>query len=212
MLNETDIMRARFAPRDRVRFSFRTRTLEGIVVRANPKRAIVQAGGEEYHVPYVCLEALNEAGRHRLERLKRVHAAAVALLKKHGLSAWTFRFDHSTRRAGCCCFQERLISISLNMALHAADGDIQDTLLHEIAHALVGKRHHHDAVWRAKAREIGGSGRRCHRLQFVPPRYAVTCENHCWTQTAERRTPQLVCRSCGGKVLYTPYPAQGGAL
>jgi hypothetical protein len=36
-----------------------------------------------------------------------------------------------------------------------------DTILHEIAHALVGARHGHDRVWRATALRIGCSGTRC---------------------------------------------------
>ncbi len=62
------------------------------------------------------------------------------------------------------------------------DEEVKDTILHEIAHALVGKAHHHDDVWRAKALEIGCSGRRCHDLQFTPPRYLVTCERGCWEE------------------------------
>ena len=38
---------------------------------------------------------------------------------------------------------------------HADIDHIRDTILHEIAHALVGPCHGHDAVWRQKAREIG---------------------------------------------------------
>jgi hypothetical protein len=70
---------------------------------------------------------------------------------------------------------------------------------------LVGKDHHHDAVWRAKALEIGCSGRRCHDLQFTPPRYLVTCERRCWVGTAERRRRGMVCTRCRGKIIYLTY-------
>lgn len=211
MLNENDILRARFAPGDRVLFSFRNREPEGILVRANPKRAVIRVAEEEYHVPYECLQALHDTGRERVARLRHIQETADSLLRAHGLQRWSFQFDHGTRRAGCCYFRERLICISINLALQAEDADIEETLLHEIAHALVGRRHSHDAVWQAKAREIGCSGERCHHLQFAPPRYSVTCENRCWTHTAERRTARLICRTCGGKVLYSPYPAHAGS-
>jgi hypothetical protein len=42
-----------------------------------------------------------------------------------------------------------------------SDDDVRDTILHEIAHALVGPRHGHDATWAARARAIGCSGQRC---------------------------------------------------
>ena len=40
-------------------------------------------------------------------------------------------------------------------------GDIRDTLLHEIARAIVGPGHAHDAVWRTAARRIGCTAKRC---------------------------------------------------
>ena len=33
--------------------------------------------------------------------------------------------------------------------------DIKDTVLHEIAHAIVGSQHHHDYVWKACCNKIG---------------------------------------------------------
>lgn len=35
--------------------------------------------------------------------------------------------------------------------------DIKDTVLHEIAHAIVGGKHHHDCVWKACCNKIGCS-------------------------------------------------------
>ena len=87
----------------------------------------------------------------------------------------------------------------------AGDEEIDDTLLHEIAHALVGKAHGHDQVWQAKAVALGCSGKRCHDVQFTPPCYIVTCDKACWVTTAERRTRGAVCRTCHGLVRYTTY-------
>jgi predicted SprT family Zn-dependent metalloprotease len=207
MLNKTDRLRARFAPDDRVRFEYRRRTLEGTLVRTNPRRAIVRVDTEEYHVPYECLISVGEAGRQREERMEIILELARGLMHKHGLKKWHFKFDHSTRRAGCCNYHDRRISISFALACRASDEDIRDTLLHEIAHALVGKKHNHDAVWKAKARQIGCTGERTHKLQFSPPRYSVRCENNCWTQVAEQRNARLICRTCGGKLVYSPYSA-----
>jgi hypothetical protein len=43
-------------------------------------------------------------------------------------------------------------------------------------------------------------------MELSPPRYHVRCENYCWTHTAHRKTRRLVCRTCGGKVVYSAYP------
>lgn len=37
---------------------------------------------------------------------------------------------------------------------------IENTVLHEIAHAMVGNKHHHDRVWRDCAQRIGCNGNR----------------------------------------------------
>jgi len=203
MLNEADKLRVRFAPNDPVEFKYRRKTIKGKLLRTNPKRAVVRVDNEEYNVPYECLIPDSDTCQQREERMDAILKMAMGLVSEHGLKKWKFKFDHSTRRAGCCNYREQMISISFDLARNASDEDIHDTILHEIAHALVGKKHNHDAIWKAKAREIGCSGERCHRLVFSPPRYHVTCENKCWTQTAERRNRRLVCRTCGGKLVYS---------
>ncbi|WP_205739533.1 SprT-like domain-containing protein [Georgenia sp. SYP-B2076] len=92
--------------------------------------------------------------------LTEVRRMGQELLAEHGLRAWQLAFDNAKRRAGACKFDARTISVSRHlMALYDED-QVRDTLLHEIAHALVGPRHAHDAVWRAKALAIGCSGSR----------------------------------------------------
>ena len=207
MLSALDIARARYAPGDRVSFKLRNQSREGKITRANPKRAVILTDGEEYHVPYDLLTALETAPQQRQARVESIHQQALNWMEQYELKGWTFQFDNSTRRAGCCNYADRIISISFELARNASEEDIHDTVLHEIAHALVGKKHNHDAVWKQKAREIGCSGKRTHRLTFSPPRYHVACENRCWKHTAERRNRRLICRTCGGKLVYSPYTA-----
>ncbi|VGO22819.1 SprT family zinc-dependent metalloprotease [Pontiella sulfatireligans] len=205
MLSKTDQLRARFAPDDSVRFKYRRQTVAGILARTNPKRAVVRVDGEEFSVPYELLDPPPGIAEERVQRMESILKTALELVTGHGLKKWRFKFDHSTRRAGCCNYRDKTISIAFSLAQAGSDEDIRDTILHEIAHALVGKRHNHDAVWKAKAMEIGCTGERTHRLQFAPPRWSVTCENRCWTHTAQQRNSRLVCRKCGGKLIYSPY-------
>jgi predicted SprT family Zn-dependent metalloprotease len=130
---------------------------------------------------------------------------ATAWIAAHQLEGWSFQFDHATKRAGCCNYRTQVISLAHAYARAAADEAIDDTLLHEIAHALVGKAHGHDQVWQAKAVALGCAGQRCHDVQFTPPRYIVTCDNACWVTTAERRQRGAVCRTCHGPVRYRTY-------
>jgi predicted SprT family Zn-dependent metalloprotease len=86
---------------------------------------------------------------------------ASGLIARHGLRGWTVVFDHAKTRAGVCRFDRKEIGLSGPlMSLYDVD-QVTETVLHEIAHALVGPRHGHDRAWRTTARRIGCSGDRC---------------------------------------------------
>lgn len=98
-----------------------------------------------------------------LAYLKGIWDDATALLAEYGLKAkgWTVVYDNTKRRSGQCRYGAKEIGISVHLfALWSYDAAMQ-TVLHEIAHALT-PGHHHDKVWKAKAREIGHSGNRCY--------------------------------------------------
>ena len=90
----------------------------------------------------------------------RALATGRRLLREHGLHDWSIVADRAKTRAGVCRFAQRQIGLSAPLTTLHSDDEVLDTILHEIAHALVGPQHGHDAVWRAKAREIGCSGER----------------------------------------------------
>ena len=80
---------------------------------------------------------------------------ARELMQLHGLQGWNFKFDHARRRAGQCDFTNQTISLSRHYARLANDEHIRDTILHEIAHALVGPSHGHNNIWRSMAMKLG---------------------------------------------------------
>ena len=86
---------------------------------------------------------------------------AEGLMRAHQLRGWQLVFDRARTRAGVCRNSRREIGLSRVLtSLHSPDL-VRATVLHEIAHALVGSRHGHDATWRARALAIGGDGERC---------------------------------------------------
>ncbi|GIG28286.1 SprT-like domain-containing protein [Cellulomonas marina] len=91
--------------------------------------------------------------------LDRARRLAQELMRAHGLVGWTFAFDRASTRAGMCRFTDRRISLSRPVTLQLDEAHVRDTVLHEIAHALVGPRHAHDAVWKATAQRIGATPR-----------------------------------------------------
>jgi hypothetical protein len=93
--------------------------------------------------------------------LERVRARAEHLLAVHlGPGGWTFAFDHARTRAGQCDFGRRRITVSRHIVTRVSDDDVDQVLLHEVAHALAGPRAGHGPVWRRTAADIGYTGSR----------------------------------------------------
>ena len=136
---------------------------------------------------------------------------ASELMRAHGLHDWTVKFDHARRRAGQCDYTRRIISLSRHYVRHAEPDHIRDTILHEIAHALVGPRHGHDAVWRRKAREIGCTTTRCHTLTFATAPWLMVCPNGCFAVARHRRKTGLVCASCRTPVEFRRVESEAAA-
>jgi SprT protein len=80
---------------------------------------------------------------------------ANRLFQKHGLVNYSFGFDRAVRRAGLCNYTERRITLSKHFVANSEIDAIEQVLLHEIAHALVGQGAGHGKVWKAKASELG---------------------------------------------------------
>jgi predicted SprT family Zn-dependent metalloprotease len=123
---------------------------------------------------------------------------AVELMHHHHLTGWRVVFDQAKTRAGVCRPAVKEIGLSRALTeLHTVE-EVEDTILHEIAHALVGSHHGHDAVWKAKARELGCSARRClpESAPRVPGAWTGTCPaGH--TATRHKRPERVMsCRRC----------------
>ena len=111
----------------------------------------------------------------------------IRLMNEHGLieAGWRVDLDRAQRRFGLCSHWRKLITISAAyIQVNEWDNDppsnyfgIKDTVLHEIAHALIGPGHGHDFFWRMKCSEIGCDPTRCVRETTVRPAapYVSTC-------------------------------------
>jgi hypothetical protein len=94
---------------------------------------------------------------------------ARQLMAKHRLTRWEFRFDRAVQRFGCCNHLDRRITLSLALTLVNDRARVRDTILHEIAHALVGTGYGHGPFWRKKARQIGAKPEPCYDDTAVNP-------------------------------------------
>ncbi len=130
--------------------------------------------------------------------LRDAFALAEDLLDHHGLSGWSVAYDGAKRRAGICRFGPQVLGLSAPLTSLHSESEVRDTILHEIAHALAGPRHGHDATWRAVAVRIGCSGARCvsDESPMVEPAWLGVCPvGH---SVGRHRRPERVmtCSTC----------------
>lgn len=104
---------------------------------------------------------------------------AEELMELHEIHGWDVVFDNAKTRKGQTHFSFQEISLSAPLTELNPVEQVRNTILHEIAHVLVGPYHGHDDVWRSKAIEIGCTGQTCTpTVNSVPARYIVKCK-HC---------------------------------
>jgi predicted SprT family Zn-dependent metalloprotease len=95
--------------------------------------------------------------------LLRVRRWADALIALHlDPVEWSFGFDSAKTRAGLCDYRRKRITVSKYLAARFEDDEAHQVLLHEVAHAIAGKRAGHGPAWRSTARELGYVGTRTH--------------------------------------------------
>lgn len=134
-------------------------------------------------------------------------AKAIELMFKHGLHGWTFAFDGAKKRAGFCCYPHGSNPGGIRLSVHYCERNdeqaITDTILHEIAHALVGPGHGHNETWRKQCVAIGAIPRRCYDSEAVDMpmgRWQAQCQSCLRSFHRHRRPRQLSgwwCKRCG---------------
>ena len=141
--------------------------------------------------------------------LLKARELAHNLMKQHGLELWNFEFNNAKRRFGICRHSLRRIGLSRNLVLLNTKKRVTNTILHEIAHALVGPRNGHNWVWREKAIEIGCDGKRCYTTQdtkIVKRTLIAKCHN-CGKEYGRFRitNKKHSCSTCSGSTFNEEY-------
>lgn len=125
------------------------------------------------------------------ERLMQQHMPELVA------DGWRFNWHKSVRSFGTCHYGFKEISLSEQLVQMNDDERVTRTVLHEIAHALAGKKAGHGYKWRAICVRLGGDGQRNwsdENTNPVPPKYIGTCPAG---HTSRRyRKPRSV-HSCG---------------
>jgi predicted SprT family Zn-dependent metalloprotease len=152
--------------------------------------------------------------------LNNAKTLALSLMAQHKLikdfwlepagHSWTLRWTQSKRIFGTCCHREHVIEISKPLTELNLEADVKDTVLHEIAHALLGPGHGHGEEWKLLAMSIGAKPQRCYdseRVKMPLGKYQAVCKS-CGNTKNRFRKPKKAwlhaCRTCcerhaGGK-------------
>lgn len=155
--------------------------------------------------------------------LTRAQAESLAqtLMRRHGVTArgWRFEWSRAKRRLGEARIRQtrdrktgrtrtvKAIRLSRYLVEHNGEAAVRDVILHEIAHALAGLEHGHDAVWRAMCEKVGAKPERLadESIRVVQGEYAVVC-TLCHRELARRhrrsnpsKLANAYCRTCGPK-------------
>lgn len=120
-----------------------------------------------------------------------------SLMAEHGLRFWSFDWDRAVKRRGQTDYTNRHITMSRALTEIASEEEAEQTMLHEIAHALVGVGHGHGSVWLRQARAIGFKGERTSaRENEVAPTLIGTCPNGHTTKRFRRPRRAVSCGRC----------------
>lgn len=115
---------------------------------------------------------------------------------------WTFGFDRARRRLGACHIGPKRITLSASLSQVLPLAEVEDTVRHEVAHAIDAERRGrsaHDRTWKAIARACGARPERTFRGD-LPDRaapYRAVCPS-CGAAFGLYRQPVRAhrCRAC----------------
>lgn len=118
---------------------------------------------------------------------------ARSLLKLHGLweAGWRIGLSKSRSSCGDCTYSHKLIRLSEPTILINEASVVENTIRHEIAHALT-EGDGHGRRWRAKFYELGGKATIVNDAVVTAFKYSGTCPA-CRVKTFRNSIPRRRC-------------------
>ena len=137
--------------------------------------------------------------------LKKAEQLTKDLIQKYNLD-FNFKWIRSNNYCGKCSHKRKEIMLSKSITELNTEELVKDTILHEIAHALVGARHGHNFVWKMKATEIGCSpSRTASEFMVIPYTYDLVCPNCGNKWGYNKRSHRVYNCKCGQKVSFNNF-------
>ena len=141
-------------------------------------------------------------------RLTDAKTLALLHMEEHGVDdKFTFEFEDCKRTLGRCHYHAKKITLSKWYAELNEEKEVEDTILHEIAHALAwihNKVTGHCKVWKDWARKVGATPKACCKSDLVQPKNHYKYEQTCCGVTYRRhrisKRSNYYCPKCKGKI------------
>lgn len=110
--------------------------------------------------------------------LVEIRQFAESKIDEHLDDTWRFKFINNRRLFGRCVEKGNggVIQISTHHCIHSDEEYIKDTILHEIAHALVGTHNGHNEVWKEMAVKVGAKPEQYADADEIKYRYYLVHE------------------------------------
>jgi predicted SprT family Zn-dependent metalloprotease len=124
---------------------------------------------------------------------------ARGLMDRHGLRRWTVRTNKGVHTVGVCRHKPKEIVLSSLFIELNTRAEVEDVILHEIAHAMSGWKAYHGPKWKRVARQIGARPETCTSQQAVhpPPRWVLRCPKCGYREERHRRPWRApACGAC----------------
>ena len=97
--------------------------------------------------------------------LEQAKQMCESFMRHHGVYDYKFEFLQRRKkynRAGQCDYKRKVISLQPTFVEKNYPVVIKWTILHEIAHAIAGRKHGHNKFWKRTAIALGDDGQRCY--------------------------------------------------
>jgi predicted SprT family Zn-dependent metalloprotease len=116
---------------------------------------------------------------------------------------WTMALDHAKKRLGQTDYNKKRITLSKHFLRGPSCTQIKmrNTILHELAHVLVGSSNGHNKKWKDMALKIGCDGKVCSSMDLPDAKWMMVCPGKCFQQGYFRK-PKIenkICAKCKGK-------------
>jgi predicted SprT family Zn-dependent metalloprotease len=148
--------------------------------------------------------------------LHEAETLARRLMSEYGVTqmGWRFCWDkRPLRRLGHTRYRQKEIGLSVTPTQYGTKAEVEDTIRHEIAHALVGPGYGHDEVWQRMARHVGATPKASTMTQNhsvmakQAAKYTATCGcpgqvHGIQRMTESQRLYGSRCKRCGAKLQF----------